>query len=109
MIENTVYAVETEKPTEINILLNGKMVESRFHGKLGDLCNMLEQSLTELIECEPLSRKLIRHAMHRVWLQTLPGVVAYWLDGWPLTILGAGAIAAIIYGLGWLLHLVGVA
>lgn len=109
MIENTVYAVETEKPTEIKILLNGKKVESTYCGKLGDLCNMLEQSLSELIEQEHLTRKPLRHAMHRVWLKTLPGVVAYWLDGWPLTILGAGAIAAIIYGLGWLLHLVGVA
>ena len=91
------------------ILIYSDPDKRRIHGDPDEVADLLSETLTSAIIKDPFLRRPMLRSFWRVRKNTLPEILHYWLDGWPLTILGAGAIAAILYGFGWILHLVGVA
>ena len=101
--------MQKERQASIRITLVGDEVQSEWHGTVLDLATILCQSIVELIHKNPGIRRKMKKAMRLVWRKTRPEWINYWLDGWPLTLIGAAILFGIVYGFGWLLHLVGVA
>lgn len=79
-----------------------------FHGKPRELGDLLVDPVTKLIKEQPDVRRELRRAVRRVRVNTMPDFVRYWLDGWPLTLIGVGLIYLVLYGLGFVLHWLGV-
>lgn len=100
--------MQKERQASIRITLVGDDVTSEWHGTVLDLTNILYQRMVELIRKNPGVRRQMKKAMRRAWRETRPEWINYWLDGWPLTLIGAGVIAAAIYGVSCLCHLLGV-
>ena len=100
--------MQKERQASIRITLTGDEVRSEWRGTALELSTILYQSTAELIRKNPGVRRQMKKAMRRAWRETRPEWINYWLDGWPLTLLGAGLIAGGIYGASWVCHLIGV-
>lgn len=106
-MNETVYA-EADLPVLYMKQQETGKIEKWIHGDPNDIERILTESMTALIAEQPNMRRVLRRAVHRVRVNTMPDFVRYWLDGWPLTLIGVGLIYLVLYGLGFVLHWLGV-
>ena len=103
-------AFNGEKARQAKICL--EMVDSKakseYYGSVREISDLLEDSFTELIHDDHAMRRVIRVASRNAMRNTMPELVRYWLDGWPLTVAGAAALYGVIYGLSVVCHWLGV-
>lgn len=100
--------MQKERQASIRITLVGDEVTSEWHGTVLDLTTILYQSIVDLIHKNPGIRRKMKTAMRRVWRETRQEWLRYWIDAWPLTLIGAGLIAGGVWAAGQVLHWLGV-
>ena len=102
-------AFNGEKARQAKICL--EMVDSKakseYYGSVREISDLLEDSFTELIHDDHAMRRVIRVASRNAMRNTMPELVRYWLDGWPLTVAGAAILFGIVYGFAALMRALG--
>lgn len=79
-----------------------------FRGRPRELGDIMIEPFTNLIKEQPEMRRELRRAVRRVKMATAPEWIRYWLDAWPLTLIGSVLIWLAVYGISFVLHWIGV-
>ena len=82
-------------------------VSSWFRGEPREIGDILVGPVTDLIKEQPEMRRELRRAVRRVKMATAPDWIRYWLDAWPLTLIGSVLIWLAVYGISFVLHWIG--
>ena len=70
---------------------------------------MLSASFKDVLEKRPHQRRAVRHMIRLVFRETRPeSPFDYLLRDWPLTLLGAAVISAMVYAFSFVCHWLGV-
>jgi hypothetical protein len=77
------------------------------HGEPDEIADMLQYALTDAVLENPQLRRPVTKALRRVWFDTLPEVLRYWLEGWPFTLVGMAVLFGIVYGFAALMRALG--
>lgn len=68
------------------------------HGAPDEIADMLQYALTDAVLKNPKLRRPVTKALRRVWFDTMPEILRYWLEGWPFTLVGMAVLFGIMYG-----------
>lgn len=68
---------------------------------------MLQYALTDAVLENPKLRRPVTKALRRVWFDTMPEILRYWLEGWPFTLVGMAVLFGIMYGFAALMRALG--
>ena len=107
-MNETTYTGEKSRQALIRIERIDDQVRWSFNSEDGgEFANILAVGLVDMIDANPKMRRVLKRAMRRVWYATLPDWIAYWIDGWPFTLIGVAVLTAVVYGFGCLMHWIG--
>lgn len=96
-----------ERQAHVQAEIVGDKLTASFYGKEDDLAYCFERSMIRIIDNHPEMRRKLHRAERRAMRATMPEWVAYWLDGWPLSVAGAALIFGVVYAFSAFVHWIG--
>ena len=100
-------SIYTGVNADVCIMIDADPDKRRINGDIDEVCDLLGEALTDALTENPHMRRPLFRAMWRVWKDTLPEVFAYWIEGWPFTVIGITVAFWLLYGFAALMRALG--